>query len=728
LGVIPTNIKKDFNFVIENKGTVDLELTGNPNINLITDYPEQITLTQPVRSVLAKESTIVFTVSATIHTVNEISAKLTIKSNDVKNGDFNFNIKIKSDKPVLNVRSEESLIVNNGIYDFGFVDLYDGKATKIYIGNKGTSELFLNGINSVILSGDNSNDFSIIQPSNNIIEKDRTADFTITLKPTTKGIKRGVLTFETNDPENQVFKIILTGNVVTAPKIEVYKEENLLVNNSELDFGEFAFGSESLYFNFVIKNTGSENLILTDTPNVMLSGNDTIDFEIIQPTSNTIEPKLSVSFKVKFSPKSLGIKNSKFNIVTNDPITPVITINLKGTSALKPEIGIFQESTEIKNLNVFDCGSIKKDTIKTVTFSIKNKGAENLLLTNVPYVTISGDGTYSVASQPVKNKLNTDEVVSFSVKIQPTSTGVKNATVLIESNDYSNPEFRFNLKIEAKENMLGKLWTRAAATTPFIGRTGMKLIEFQGRLWAMGGYVNSNYKNDIWVSDNGIDWTEAVSDAPWAPRSSGNNKATHLKLFIFKNRLWLCGGNKGYSSYFKDMWVSDDGMTWEKTYEFDGLPNSYIIFDDKLWIIDTDTKTFYSSEDGLSWVKQVNTESNIPTHGVHFLCYTENNKIYMYNGYIYKSNDIFNWESTGERYGLVGYASGYYSDNIYHFRDVFCSFYYYGDAYTYIYYAYDLLGPTSSNSIDSKIVSKIKYFIPFNNKLFLIGDEIWYSE
>ena len=28
----------------------------------------------------------------------------------------------------------------------------------------------------------------------------------------------------------------------------------------------------------------------------------------------------------------------------------------------------------------------------------------------------------------------------------------------------------------------------------------------------MGGYVNSNYKNDIWVSDNGIDWTEAVSD------------------------------------------------------------------------------------------------------------------------------------------------------------------------------------------------------------------------
>ena len=210
MGVIPTNIKKDFNFVIENKGTVDLELTGNPNINLITDYPEQITLTQPVRSVLAKESTIVFTVSATIHTVNEISAKLTIKSNDVKNGDFNFNIKIKSDKPVLNVRSEESLIVNNGIYDFGFVDLYDGKATKIYIGNKGTSELFLNGINSVILSGDNSNDFSIIQPSNNIIEKDRTADFTITLKPTTKGIKRGVLTFETNDPENQVFKIILT--------------------------------------------------------------------------------------------------------------------------------------------------------------------------------------------------------------------------------------------------------------------------------------------------------------------------------------------------------------------------------------------------------------------------------------------------------------------------------------------------------------------------------------
>ena len=115
-----------------------------------------------------------------------------------------------------------------------------------------------------------------------------------------------------------------------------------------MDFGEFAFGSESLYFNFVIKNTGSENLILTDTPNVMLSGNDTIDFEIIQPTSNTIEPKLSVSFKVKFSPKSLGIKNSKFNIVTNDPITPVITINLKGTSALKPEIGIFQESTEIK--------------------------------------------------------------------------------------------------------------------------------------------------------------------------------------------------------------------------------------------------------------------------------------------------------------------------------------------------------------------------------------------
>jgi len=108
-------------------------------------------------------------------------------------------------------------------------------------------------------------------------------------------------------------------------------------------------------------------------------------------------------------------------------------------------------------------------------------------------------------------------------------------------------------------------WTQATAQTNFSPRWGHTSVVFDNKIWVIGGSDTSlNQKNDVWYSTNGIDWTQATTQANFPPRHG------HTSV-VFDNKIWVIGGaagSSGPSSYDtnikNDVWYSINGIDWVK--------------------------------------------------------------------------------------------------------------------------------------------------------------------
>jgi hypothetical protein len=78
-----------------------------------------------------------------------------------------------------------------------------------------------------------------------------------------------------------------------------------------------------------IKNTGTKNLILSNTPPVDLS-DSTNQFTVEQPPSSQIAPGSSSTFTVRFTPSSPGTKSTQVSIWSNDPYDSPFNFWLQG--------------------------------------------------------------------------------------------------------------------------------------------------------------------------------------------------------------------------------------------------------------------------------------------------------------------------------------------------------------------------------------------------------------
>ena len=141
---------------------------------------------------------------------------------------------------------------------------------------------------------------------------------------------------------------------------------------------------------------------------------------------------------------------------------------------------------------------------------------------------------------------------------------------------------------------------------------------FDNKLWVLGGDDNdTNNYNDVWYTEDGIDWTLVTNNAAWGPRSS-------FGLVEFENKMWVLGGYGDVSTdpYYKnDVWVSEDGAKWSEV-----SPSSDIwagrssagvqVFGGMIWVIggyywnSTEgnilCKDVWYSTDGQNWVLENN--------------------------------------------------------------------------------------------------------------------------
>lgn len=195
-------------------------------------------------------------------------------------------------------------------------------------------------------------------------------------------------------------------------------------------------------------------------------------------------------------------------------------------------------------------------------------------------------------------------------------------------------------------------WEQVTDNANFAPRDGAGILSYQGRLWLLGGWnpldkVHFPHicNSEVWSSANGSDWALEVLQAPW----EGRHAAGYV---VFRDKMWIVGGDCNQGHYQDDIWCSADGRDWECVLE--QVPwgprvlHCAVVFQNKLWVYGGQTlprfapadECFYQdvwcSQDGVSWT-QVADAVPWPSRNLTGMGITFNNRLWVLGGGTYET-------------------------------------------------------------------------------------------
>jgi len=130
----------------------------------------------------------------------------------------------------------------------------------------------------------------------------------------------------------------------------------------------------------------------------------------------------------------------------------------------------------------------------------------------------------------------------------------------------------------------GREWRLEQANAPWSKRAYGQTVVFDDKLWHMGGGARAPETvtlNDVWCSEDGVNWTRVTDSAPWAPR-------LWFSAVVYRGRMWVIGGWREEQGNLGDVWYTKDGVNWtelrsdviwEARHE-----HSAFVFQDKIWV------------------------------------------------------------------------------------------------------------------------------------------------
>ena len=132
-------------------------------------------------------------------------------------------------------------------------------------------------------------------------------------------------------------------------------------------------------------------------------------------------------------------------------------------------------------------------------------------------------------------------------------------------------------------------WVRDTPLKKFPARMGHCVVDFQNKLWVLGGSDGNRAFNDVWSYDQRTkEWSEQKSPARWPARCMFAAAATPATEGVFgfeTEKMWIYGGTDDPDVIVAkmDLWSTTDGVTWqeEKTLAMGpqrGQPNGATLF------------------------------------------------------------------------------------------------------------------------------------------------------
>ena len=126
-------------------------------------------------------------------------------------------------------------------------------------------------------------------------------------------------------------------NSLFYPVIQVLQSSHIIKNGDTFSFNNADVGEQKTVV-FTISNIGKSELILTNTPPVMLSDDSTFSVSL-QPLTAVPEGG-SVNFGITFAPLASGSRITSVTIKSNDPVTTTLLFSVSGDGVGGSEIDI----------------------------------------------------------------------------------------------------------------------------------------------------------------------------------------------------------------------------------------------------------------------------------------------------------------------------------------------------------------------------------------------------
>jgi len=206
----PINGSVDKTFTIENLGDAQLLLTGTPAVTISGTDASQFSVTQQPVSPISTGSSSSFVVRFLPTTSGNKTAMLSIANNDSDENPYEIILSgiVSVGGPEIDIPQAQ----NGGNYNFGTVK---GPAWVTFtINNLGSIPLLLTGNPLVELSGENADEFYIVQPSTSSIQPGANTTFIIRLYPATSGPKMAEISISNNDSDENPYVVNLAAFVI----------------------------------------------------------------------------------------------------------------------------------------------------------------------------------------------------------------------------------------------------------------------------------------------------------------------------------------------------------------------------------------------------------------------------------------------------------------------------------------------------------------------------------
>ncbi|MES2574032.1 MAG: glucose/sorbosone family PQQ-dependent dehydrogenase [Bacteroidota bacterium] len=211
------------------------------------------------------------------------------------------------------------------------------------------------------------------------------------------------------------------------------------------DFGSTNAGTgiTGVTYTYTIENTGTGSLTL----GTIILGDPT-NYSYTNPVSTTVSAGGTTTFTITFNPTTAGVKNSTFSIVTNDSDENPYNFAVTGTGLAAPEINIKGNAVIIADGNSTpstgdwtDFGSTTIGVGVIKTYTVTNTGTAALTLGTITL----GDTTNYSSTTPLSTSLAGGSSTTFTVTFNPTTTGIKNTTFSIVTNDSDENPYNYSI-------------------------------------------------------------------------------------------------------------------------------------------------------------------------------------------------------------------------------------------------------------------------------------------
>ncbi|MCA9447958.1 MAG: hypothetical protein KC931_12645 [Candidatus Omnitrophica bacterium] len=166
-------------------------------------------------------------------------------------------------------------------------------------------------------------------------------------------------------------------------------------------------------------------------------------------------------------------------------------------------------------------------------------------------------------------------------------------------------------------------WEQLTEHAAFSPRDTAEGFMYQNKMWLSNGYYHGNQlSRDLWVSEDGVEWTEVHSETPYDGYS---------EMVVFKDKIWAIKGS---------VWNSSDGKEWNRVLEKTPFGvrgyGEVVVHRGKMWQLGSG-EDVWSSSDGVHWSLELEEapygERNAAGVTVH------DGKIWLMGGYLQEPND-----------------------------------------------------------------------------------------